>query len=292
MARSTPGNAEAERLARLPAAIQARGIRHNNLRDLGVDVPLWCVVAVAGVSGSGKSSLAMGTLSLRRGHAALPRGPVHLQPAAAEPGTAAGRRPDRPPARRPRPAPAAARPGVRSAVGTMSEALNVLRLIMSRLGTHICPNGHPTAPTVSTQGMEMTCPVCGVRFTHPGAESFAFNSYPAAGRRRGGHGRGRRPVQPARRPRVVPRAGDDRGGRAVRRGQDRPDPGEPGARAPGQPGGREDTEARPAARRGRDPRLRRNRPDPIGQNSRSTPATYPGAVDAIRQAFADTRGSP
>jgi len=64
MARSTPGNAEAERLARLPAAIQARGIRHNNLRDLGVDVPLWCVVAVAGVSGSGKSSLAMGTLSL------------------------------------------------------------------------------------------------------------------------------------------------------------------------------------------------------------------------------------
>ena len=53
------------------------------------------------------------------------------------------------------------------------------RPIMSRLGTHICPNGHPVAPTVSTQGTEMTCPVCGVRFTHPGAESFAFNSYGA-----------------------------------------------------------------------------------------------------------------
>jgi hypothetical protein len=70
-------------------------------------------------------------------------------------------------------------PGVRSTVGTMSEVLNVLRLIMSRLGTHLCPNGHPVAPTVATQGMEMTCPVCGVRFTHPGAESFAFNSYGA-----------------------------------------------------------------------------------------------------------------
>ena len=165
-------------MARLPSAIEARGIRHNNLRDLDVDIPLWCVVAIAGVSGSGKSSLATGTLYAegmqrfieglstysRRRLSQAQRPDVdridHL------PAALALRQ--RPPI-----------PGVRSTVGTMSEVLNVLRLIMSRLGTHICPNGHPVAPSVSTQGMEMTCPVCGVRFTHPGAESFAFNSYGA-----------------------------------------------------------------------------------------------------------------
>jgi excinuclease ABC subunit A len=178
MARSTPGNAEADRLARLPTAIEARGVRHNNLRDLDVDIPLWCVVAVAGVSGSGKSSLAMGTLfaeGMQRFLGGLSTYSRRRLSQAQRPDVdridhlpAALALRQRPPV-----------PGVRSTVGTMSEVLNVLRLIMSRLGTHICPNGHPVAPTVSTQGMEMTCPVCGVRFTHPGAESFAFNSYGA-----------------------------------------------------------------------------------------------------------------
>jgi excinuclease ABC subunit A len=61
----------------------------------------------------------------------------------------------------------------------MSEVLNVLRLMMSRLGSHLCPNGHRVAPSIATQGMEITCPVCGARFEHPSAESFAFNSYGA-----------------------------------------------------------------------------------------------------------------
>src|SRR6202034_279749 len=178
MARSTTGNAAADRLARLPSAIEARGVRHNNLRDLDVDIPLWCVVAVAGVSGSGKSSLATGTLFAEGMQRFLEGLSTYSRRRLSQ-----AQRPDvdridhlpaalalrqRPPI-----------PGVRSTVGTMSEVLNVLRLIMSRLGTHICPNGHPVAPTVSTQGMEMTCPVCGLRFTHPGAESFAFNSYGA-----------------------------------------------------------------------------------------------------------------
>jgi len=177
MSRSTSG-AAADRLARLPLAIEARGVRHNNLRDLDVDVPLWCVVAVAGVSGSGKSSLATGTLYAEGMQRFLEGLSTYSRRRLSQ-----AQRPDvdridhlpaalalrqRPPI-----------PGVRSTVGTMSEVLNVLRLIMSRLGTHICPNGHPVAPSVSTQGMEMTCPVCGVRFTHPGAESFAFNSYGA-----------------------------------------------------------------------------------------------------------------
>src|SRR6201996_8336391 len=175
-ARSVPGLAS--RRDRLPAAIEARGVRHNNLRDLDVDIPLWCVVAVVGVSGSGKSSLATGTLYAE----GMQRFLEGLS-------TYSRRRLDqsqRPDADRIDHLPAALAlrqrppvPGVRSTVGTMSEVLNVLRLIISRLGTHICPNGHPVPPTVSTQGMEMTCPVCGVRFTHPGAESFAFNSYGA-----------------------------------------------------------------------------------------------------------------
>jgi excinuclease ABC subunit A len=70
-------------------------------------------------------------------------------------------------------------PGLRSTVGTMSEVLNVLRLMMSRLGSHLCPNGHWVDPSIETYGEEITCPVCGAHFVHPSAESFAFNSYGA-----------------------------------------------------------------------------------------------------------------
>ncbi len=70
-------------------------------------------------------------------------------------------------------------PGPRSTVGTMSEVLNVLRLMMSRLGSHLCPNGHRVEPSIETQRMEITCPVDGVVFEAPSAESFAFNSYGA-----------------------------------------------------------------------------------------------------------------
>ena len=70
-------------------------------------------------------------------------------------------------------------PGPRSTVGTMSEVLNVVRLMMSRLGSHLCPNGHLVGPSIATLSEEITCPVCGARFVHPSAESFAFNSYGA-----------------------------------------------------------------------------------------------------------------
>ncbi|ALG85473.1 hypothetical protein [Gordonia phthalatica] len=159
-----------------PTVIEVRGARVHNLRDVDVDIPLQRLVAIGGVSGSGKSSLAMGVLYAegsrryiealstytRRRMSHAPRAAVdsvrHV-PAAL--------------ALRQRPAVA----GVRSTFGTSTELLNVLRLMFSRLASHRCPNGHRVPPTIDVAvGLDFTCPECGVTFTPPGAEALAFNS--------------------------------------------------------------------------------------------------------------------
>src|ERR1700751_2065711 len=162
----------------LPAYIGVHGARHNNLRDVDVDVPLWRTVAVVGVSGSGKTSLAIGTLyaegmqrylsglsTYSRRRLTQAQRPDVDRVDYLPPGLALRQRPPI--------------PGPRSTVGTMSEVLNVLRLMMSRLGSHLCPNGHRVDPSIATQREEIVCPVDGARFEHPSAESFSFNSYGA-----------------------------------------------------------------------------------------------------------------
>ncbi len=160
----------------LPGYIQVRGAKVHNLKNIDVDVPLHEIVAIAGVSGSGKSSLALGALyaegsrryleSLstytRRRMTQAERADVEdvrYVPAAL--------------ALRQRPGV----PGIRSTFGTLSELLNSLRLMFSRLASHRCPNGHYCPPSLSVAAMqEITCPVCGAKFYGPGAEDLAFNS--------------------------------------------------------------------------------------------------------------------
>jgi excinuclease ABC subunit A len=159
-----------------PDAIEVRGARVHNLKDIEVSIPLGRLVAIAGVSGSGKSSLALGVLyaeGSRRYVEALSTYTRRRLTQAARadvdsvehvPAALALRQ--RPPV-----------PGVRSTFGTATELLNGLRLVYSRLGHHRCPNGHRLAPTIDVAlDLPLTCPECGVVFGPPGAESYAFNS--------------------------------------------------------------------------------------------------------------------
>lgn len=160
----------------MPDNIEIRGARAHNLKNIDVDVPLGKIVGIAGVSGSGKSSLALGVLyaegsrryleSLstytRRRMTQASRAmadDVRFVPAA----LALHQRPGV--------------PGIRSTFGTMSELLNSLRLMFSRLASHRCPNGHYLEPTLDVAAEQpIFCPVCGERVYPPGAEMLAFNS--------------------------------------------------------------------------------------------------------------------
>ena len=160
----------------IPENILVRGAKVHNLKNIDVDVPLNRIVGIAGVSGSGKSSLALGVLyaegsrryleSLstytRRRMTQAARADVDevlYVPAA----LAMHQRPGI--------------PGMRSTFGTGTELLNSLRLVFSRLASHRCPNGHYLDPSLLVAaGQELVCPECGARFYAPSAEELSFNS--------------------------------------------------------------------------------------------------------------------
>ncbi len=156
--------------------IKVRGARVHNLKNIDVDIPLHKIVGIAGVSGSGKSSLALGVLyaeGSRRYLEALSTYTRRRMTQAAKAqvdevlyipaALALHQRPGV--------------PGIRSTFGTGTELLNSLRLLFSRLASHRCPNGHYLSPALEVAaGRPLTCPVCGAVFYAPSAEELAFNS--------------------------------------------------------------------------------------------------------------------
>lgn len=170
----------------IPDNIEVRGANANNLKNLNIDIPLNAFVAITGVSGSGKSSLAMDTIYSEGARKYLNALSTYTRRRIAQVGRSDVKEIKNLPstiALRQRPTV----PGMRSTVGTMTESLNVLRLMFSRLSSVVCPNGHRLDPTLKISevmdlpssddqmGM-LTCPVCGVKFATFSAEDFAFNS--------------------------------------------------------------------------------------------------------------------
>lgn len=164
-----------------PDHIEIRGARVHNLKNIDLDIPLGKLVGVCGVSGSGKSSLALGVLyaeGSRRYLEALAAYTRRRMTQAAEAELDSIEYVPAALALHQRPAV----PGVRSTFGTSTELLNPLRLMFSRLGSHRCPAGHMLPPSVNVAaGKPLVCPVCGASFEGPSAESFSFNSQGACG---------------------------------------------------------------------------------------------------------------
>ena len=156
--------------------IEVRGARVHNLKNIDVNVPLHKIVGVAGVSGSGKSSLALGVLYAEGSRRYLESLSTYTRRRMTQ---AAQAQVDEvlyvPAALALHQRPGV--PGIRSTFGTGTELLNSLRLMYSRLASHRCPNGHYIQPTLAVAaGQPCVCPVCGAEFFAPSAEELAFNS--------------------------------------------------------------------------------------------------------------------
>ena len=160
----------------MPDKIIVRGARVHNLKNVDVEIPLHKIVGIAGVSGSGKSSLALGVLYAEGSRRYLESLSTYTRRRMTQAARAQVDEVLYVPAslalhQRP------GVPGIRSTFGTGTELLNSLRLMFSRLASHRCPNGHYHPPTLAVAAeQELVCPECGAKFFAPGAEELAFNS--------------------------------------------------------------------------------------------------------------------
>lgn len=165
-----------------PDHIIVRGARVHNLKNIDVDIPLGGITGIAGVSGSGKSSLALGVLyseGSRRYLEALSTYTRRRMTQAAKADVDEVRYVPSALALHQRPGV----PGIRSTFGTGTELLNSLRLMFSRLASHRCPNGHYVEPSLKVAaGQQLVCPTCGAHFYAPSAEDLSFNSMGACKR--------------------------------------------------------------------------------------------------------------
>ena len=164
--------------------IAVRGGKVNNLKNINVDIPLNQFVAISGLSGSGKSSLAMGILYAEGSRRYLEALSTYTRRRIGQNKRAQVRSIKHIPsalALRQRPT----IPSDRSTVGSLTEVFNLVRLIFSRLGSVVCPNGHRLEPTIKiARAMDLsgkamgiiTCPICGIKFSAKSAEDYAFNS--------------------------------------------------------------------------------------------------------------------
>lgn len=156
--------------------ILVRGAKVHNLKNIDVDIPLHKIVGIAGVSGSGKSSLALGILYAEGSRRYLEALSTYTRRRMTQASEAAVDEVLYVPAAlalRQRPGV----PGIRSTFGTGTELLNSLRIMYSRLASHRCPNGHYAKPSLAVAaGKALVCPECGVSFYAPAAEELAFNS--------------------------------------------------------------------------------------------------------------------
>ncbi len=156
--------------------ILIRGAKVHNLKQIDVDIPLGKIVGIAGVSGSGKSSLALGVLYAEGSRRYLEALSTYTRRRMTQASKASVDEVLYVPAalalhQRP------GVPGIRSTFGTGTELLNRLRLMYSRLASHRCPNGHDVKPSLAVAaGRELICPACGAHFYAPSAEELAFNS--------------------------------------------------------------------------------------------------------------------
>ena len=170
-----------------PQAVKIRGARVHNLKNIDVDIPLNRIVAIAGVSGSGKSSLALGVLYAEGSRRYLDALSTYTRRRMTQAARAQVDEVLYVPASlalRQRPG----MPGIRSTFGTGTELLNSLRLMFSRLASHRCPNGHMLKPSLGVAaGQALVCPVCEERFYAPSAEELSFNGQGAC-RKCGGTG--------------------------------------------------------------------------------------------------------